>query len=47
MFTEGRGTAGVVQLSGFVRSQANIDRAVDVARRVKGVKSVKDDMRVK
>ena len=47
VFTEGRGTTGVVQLSGFVRSQANIDRAVDVARRVKGVKSVKDDMRVK
>jgi osmotically-inducible protein OsmY len=38
---------GIVQLSGFVRSQANIDRAVEVARRVKGVKSVKDDMRVK
>ncbi len=38
---------GVVQLSGFVRSQANINRAVEVARGVKGVKSVKNDMRVK
>ena len=38
---------GTVQLSGFVSSQANINTAVDVARAVKGVKSVKDDMRVK
>lgn len=38
---------GVVQLSGFVSSRANIDRAVEVARGVKGVKSVKNDMRVK
>ncbi|MDN3575483.1 BON domain-containing protein [Chitinimonas viridis] len=38
---------GVVQLSGFVSSQAAISKAVEVARNVKGVKSVKDDMRVK
>jgi osmotically-inducible protein OsmY len=38
---------GVVQLSGFVGSQANIDKAVQVARAVTGVKSVKDDMQVK
>jgi hyperosmotically inducible protein len=38
---------GVVQLSGFVRSQENIDTAAAVAGRVKGVKSVKNDMRVK
>ena len=38
---------GVVQLSGFVRSQADIDKAVQVARGVAGVKSVKNDMRVK
>lgn len=38
---------GVVQLSGFVRSQSNINRAEEVARGVKGVKSVKNDMRVK
>ena len=38
---------GVVQLSGFVRSQADIDKAVQVARGVGGVKSVKNDMRIK
>jgi len=38
---------GVVQLSGFVRSQADMDRAVKVARGVAGVKSVKADMRLK
>ena len=38
---------GVVQLSGFVNSQADIDKAVDLARGVKGVTSVKNDMRVK
>jgi osmotically-inducible protein OsmY len=38
---------GVVQLSGFVRSQADIDKAVQVARGVGGVKSVKNDMRLK
>jgi osmotically-inducible protein OsmY len=38
---------GVVQLSGFVSSRAQIDRAVVVAREVNGVTSVKNDMRVK
>ena len=38
---------GVVQLSGFVRSQADINQAVEVARHVTGVKSVKNDMRLK
>ncbi len=38
---------GVVQLSGFVNSQADIDTAVEVARKVKGVTSVKNDMQVK
>jgi osmotically-inducible protein OsmY len=38
---------GVVQLSGFVNSQADINKAVEVARGVKGVKSVRNDMRVK
>lgn len=38
---------GVVQLSGFVGSQADIDKAVEIARGVKGVKSVKNDMRMK
>jgi osmotically-inducible protein OsmY len=38
---------GVVQLSGFVNSQEDINRAVRVARSVKGVVSVKNDMRLK
>lgn len=38
---------GVVQLSGFVNSQADINRAVEVARTVTGVTSVKNDMRAK
>ncbi len=38
---------GVVQLSGFVSSQAAATKAVEVARSVGGVKSVKNDMRVK
>jgi osmotically-inducible protein OsmY len=38
---------GVVQLSGFVRSQVDIDQAVKVARGIAGVKSVKNDMRLK
>ncbi|MBS0544700.1 MAG: BON domain-containing protein [Proteobacteria bacterium] len=38
---------GVVQLSGFVKSQADINKAVEVARGVGGVKSVKNDMRLK
>lgn len=38
---------GVVQLSGFVSSQAHINKAVEVARGVNGVKSVKNDMRIK
>jgi osmotically-inducible protein OsmY len=38
---------GTVQLSGFVTSQADIDKAVEVTREVKGVKSVKNDMLVK
>jgi osmotically-inducible protein OsmY len=38
---------GVVQLSGFVSSQANIDKAVRVARSVPGVNSVENAMRLK
>ena len=38
---------GVVQLSGFVSSQAAINKAVQVTRTVGGVKSVKNDMRIK
>jgi Flp pilus assembly secretin CpaC len=35
---------GSVQLSGFVDTQANIDKAGEIALRVKGVKSVKNDI---
>ena len=38
---------GRVQLSGFVRSRANIDKAVEVAKGVQGVTSVKNDMILK
>jgi osmotically-inducible protein OsmY len=38
---------GVVQLSGFVSSRAAESKAVEVARTVGGVKSVKNDMRLK
>jgi len=38
---------GVVQLSGFVNSQADIQKAVAVASEVSGVKSVKNDMQLK
>ena len=38
---------GVVQLSGFVDTQDVADRAVAAASRVGGVKSVKNDMRLK
>jgi len=38
---------GVVQLSGFVDSPASEARAVELAHRVVGVKSVKDDIIVR
>jgi osmotically-inducible protein OsmY len=38
---------GRVQLSGFVNSQADINRAVQLARSVSGVQSVSNDMRLK
>ena len=38
---------GSVQLSGFVSSRADIDKAIEVTRSVKGVQSVKNDMRLK
>jgi hyperosmotically inducible protein len=37
----------VVQLSGFVASQAQIDRAVEVAKGVRGVREVQNKMSVK
>jgi len=38
---------GVVQLTGFVSSRASINKAVEVARGVTGVTSVRNDMRLK
>jgi osmotically-inducible protein OsmY len=38
---------GVVQLSGFVNSREDVNKAVTVARQVPGVTSVKNDMRLK
>lgn len=37
----------VVQLSGFVNTGAEMNKAVEVARGVKGVTSVKNDLRLK
>lgn len=38
---------GTVQLSGFVKYEADMNKAVEVARSVHGVSSVKNDMRLK
>ena len=38
---------GTVQLSGFANSQAEINRAVEITRGVKGVKEVKNDIRLR
>ncbi|RAU17432.1 transporter [Nitrincola tibetensis] len=38
---------GVVQLSGFVSSQTEINKAVQMTRDIQGVKSVKNDMQLK
>jgi len=38
---------GTVQLNGFVNSQKAVDKAVEITRSVKGVKSVENDLIVK
>jgi hyperosmotically inducible protein len=38
---------GVVQLSGFVNNQSQIDRAIEVARGIQGVSSVSNEMSIK
>jgi osmotically-inducible protein OsmY len=38
---------GIVKLSGFIDSKSEIEKAVDVTRHVKGVKSVENDLSVK
>jgi osmotically-inducible protein OsmY len=40
-------TKGIVQLSGFVNSQQAVDKAGEITRSVKGVKSVKNNLIVK
>jgi osmotically-inducible protein OsmY len=40
-------TNGTVMLSGFVPSQVEVDKAVDVARNVKGVNKVQSALRIK
>jgi hyperosmotically inducible protein len=38
---------GIVQLSGFVDSQKAVDKAGEIVRSVQGVKSIKNNLRVK
>lgn len=38
---------GTVQLSGFVNSQKDVDRATEIANNAKGVRSVKNNLIVK
>jgi osmotically-inducible protein OsmY len=38
---------GMVQLSGFVNSQKAVDKAAEITRSVKGVKSIKNNLIVK
>ncbi|PHS76438.1 MAG: hypothetical protein COB19_00465 [Porticoccus sp.] len=38
---------GVVQLSGFVTSKEAMDKAVDIARGIDGVNSVRNNMTIK
>lgn len=38
---------GVVQLSGFVTSRANINKAIGLAKSIEGVNGVRNDMRIK
>jgi osmotically-inducible protein OsmY len=38
---------GIVMLSGFLTSQADINKAVEIARHTTGVKSVKNEMRLR
>jgi osmotically-inducible protein OsmY len=38
---------GTVQLSGFVNNQKAVDKAVEIVRSVKGIKSIKNNLIVK
>ena len=46
MRIDARTFQGVVTLSGTVKSQADIDQAIAAARRVKGVRDVKSELKV-
>jgi osmotically-inducible protein OsmY len=38
---------GVVQLSGFVQHKSDIAKAIEISKATQGVKSVKNDMRLR
>lgn len=40
-------SGGVVQLAGFAKDQAEINAAVEAAKKTSGVKSVRNDIRIK
>ncbi|UJP04665.1 MAG: BON domain-containing protein [Nitrosomonas sp.] len=40
-----RTVKGVVELSGFVNSREDMDRAIAVARKIEGIKLIRNDMR--
>ncbi len=41
-----RSTKGIVELSGFVNSRDDINKALAIARSVSGVKSIRNDLRI-
>ena len=38
---------GIVELSGYVNSRDDMDKAIEVARRVSGIKAIKNDMQIR
>ncbi|MEK7778722.1 MAG: BON domain-containing protein [Pseudomonadota bacterium] len=38
---------GIVELSGYVNSRDDMDKAIEVARRISGIKSIKNDMQIR
>lgn len=42
-----RSHEGIVQLSGFADTESEANRAVEIAKKVKGVREVKNDIRIK
>ena len=37
---------GIVELSGYVNSRDDMDKAIEVARKIDGIKSIKNDMEI-